>query len=216
MKAVLFDLDNTLYDAKQYFLGAFNEVAQHLSNEHRIPKPAVKKKLQNIYETKTSMYSHLFDDLLNEFGLEKELGNVIRIFNDHDCKLQPYQDIPPTLVGLKRKGIKLGIVTDGDVKRQKRKIKALGLESFFDVVTFAKEIAPKPSPTPYLTALASIGIEATDAFFVGDNPLLDFEGAKVAGMKTIRILRGEFSKIPRNEFIDFEIEKANELLGIVS
>ena len=45
MKAALFDLDNTLYDAQQYFLGAFIDVSKYIAAKHDIPERAVYKAL---------------------------------------------------------------------------------------------------------------------------------------------------------------------------
>lgn len=216
MIAVVFDLDNTLYDTKQYFLGAFNKIAEYLSKKYQIPKQKVYKKLVSIWEEKTSMYPHLFDDLLSFLDLEKELENVIKIFNEYSGKLKPYFDVISTLRELRNKNFKLGIITDGNVKRQKRKIKLLRIADFFDVIIFTKEFgSPKPSHTPFLKTLEELSVGQQNSFYVGDNPLVDFEGAKKVGMRTVRILRSEFKNVPSNKYVDFEIEDFNKLIEIV-
>ena len=79
MKAILFDLDNTLYDGKQYNLGAFNKIAKYLSKKYSLSRQEIYKKLVNLWKKKTSMYPHLFDDLLNSLDLKNELENIIKI-----------------------------------------------------------------------------------------------------------------------------------------
>ena len=54
-----------------------------------------------------------------------------------------------------------------------------------------------------------------NSFYVGDNPLLDFKGAKKIGMKTIRILKGEFRNMSKNKYIDYEIKEIKEVLNII-
>lgn len=217
MNAIIFDLDNTLYDVEQYFLGVFDEIAGYLSKEYHISGQATYKNLVNLWKIKTSMYPHLFDDLLNSLGLENELENVIKIFNDYDGKLKPYPSVIPTLKELKKRNYKLGIITDGHVERQKRKINSLGLGGFFGVIVFTKELYnPKPSEIPFQEVINKLKITPQQSFYVGDNPLIDFEGAKKVGMKTVRVLRGEFKNIPRNEHIDYEIEEFKELLEVVN
>lgn len=216
MKAALFDLDNTLYDAQQYFLGAFSDVSKYISARHNIPEQAVYKTLVELWREKTSMYPYLFNELLNLFQLAQgSVEDIVRIFNEHNGIIELYPDVIPTLQGLRERHYKLGIITDGNVERQKRKIELLKLDHLFDVIIYAKEIESKPSPLPFLTALAKLNVEASEAFYVADNPLLDFNGAKEVGMKTVRVLRGEFTKVARNEYIDFEIEKLDKLLEIV-
>lgn len=215
MKAALFDLDNTLYDAQQYFLGAFTDVSKYISAKHDIPERAVYKALVKLWKEKTSMYPYLFNDLLELLHLGQDsLPTVVKTFNEYAGTIELYPDAIPTLRSLKETGVKLGIITDGNVKRQKRKIELLGLSPLFDAIIYAEEAAPKPSPTPFLAALERLNVRAADAFYIADNPLIDFRGAKEAGMKTIRVLQGEFAVIPRNEHIDFEIEKLSELVEL--
>lgn len=216
MKAIIFDLDNTLYDAEQYYKGAFRRIAEYLSKKCNFSKKEIYKTLENLWREKTSMYPYLFDDLLDFLDLKNDLRNVIKIFNDYDVELKPYPDVIPTLKELKRRNYKLGILTDGDVERQKRKIKLLGLDMFFDVIIFTEELGnPKPSEIPFQEAINKLKVNPQKSFYVGDNPLIDFEGAKKVGMRTVRILRGEFMKIPKNGYIDYEVEEIKELLEVV-
>lgn len=215
MKAVIFDLDNTLYNVEQYYLGAFKEIADYLSRKYGLSKQEIYKRLVNLWRGKTSMYSHLFDDLLDLFELGNELRNVIKIFNNYDGELKPYPDVTSTLKELKKRNCKLGILTDGNVERQKRKIKLLGLDRFFDVIVFTKELDnPKPSEIPFQEAINKLEVSPQKSFYVGDNPLIDFEGAKKMGMKTVRVLKGEFRNIPKNRYIDYEINELKELLNM--
>jgi len=216
MKAALFDLDNTLYDAQQYFLGAFTDVSKYISAKHDIPERAVYKALVKLWKEKTSMYPYLFNDLLELLYLSQDgISTLVRTFNEYAGKIEPYPDAIPTLHKLKETGVKLGIITDGNMERQKRKIELLGLTFLFDVIIYAEEMASKPSPISFLAALERLHIKATDACYIADNPLIDFKGAKEAGIKTTRILRGEFAEVPRTEYIDFEIKTLDQLLEIV-
>lgn len=216
MKAMIFDVDNTLYDVKQYFSGAFAAISEYLSSKYNISKNDLYGRLLKLWEEKTSMYPHLLDDLVRAFNIdENEVRAIVKIFNEHNEKLKPYSDVIPTLQELKKRRYQLGIITDGDVKRQKRKIESLGLKHFFDVIIYSKKINPKPSSSPYLKALEELGIKPSDAFYVADNPLVDFEGAKKIGMATVRILRGEFKKLPKNDYIDYEVTEIKKLLKVL-
>ena len=217
MKAIIFDLDNTLYNVEQYCFGAFEEIAECLSKKHDLSKQESYKRVVKLWRGKTSMYSHLFDELLDLLDLGNELENVIEIFNNYDGELKPYPDVIPTLRELKKRNCKLGMITDGNVERQKRKIRLLGLEGFFDAIVFTKELDnPKPSEIPFQEAISELKTTPQKPFYVGDNPLIDFEGAKKVGMKTVRVLKGEFKNIPKNGYIDYDVKGIKELLEVVN
>ena len=207
MPAVFFDLDNTLYDVEQYFSGAFHDVAEYLSRKYQMSETDIHDELMDLWKTKTSMYPHIFDVLLDNIGVDGELEGVVGLFNSYDFKIKPYPDVIPALEELKREKHVMGLITDGNTDRQKRKIRSSGLIDFFDVVIYTKEIGnPKPSEIPFIKAMSAVSADPQDSHYIGDNPIIDFIGAKIAGMKTVRIIRGEFRHCPTNEYIDYEIE----------
>ena len=217
MKTVIFDLDNTLYDVEQYFTGAFDHVSKYLSKKYRIDENKIYSNLMTAWKKETSMYLHLFDDVLKNFELENEVPNVVDIFNGYDGPLKPYDDVISILKILRQKSCKLGIVTDGLVKKQERKIRSLGIKNYFDEITFTKEFdSPKPSPVSFQKILEKLKEESQNSYYVGDNPSLDFKGAKEIGMTTVRILRGEFKHIPSKNDVDFEIKNFSELVKVVN
>jgi putative hydrolase of the HAD superfamily len=93
MKTIFFDLDNTLYDAKQYHLGSFKEISEYLSKKYNRSKNKIYKRLIKLLKEKTSFYPYLFDDLLNFLNLKEELEKVIKIFNNYNGKIRPYPDV---------------------------------------------------------------------------------------------------------------------------
>jgi len=214
MKAIIFDLDNTLFDVEQYFSGAFSDIANYLEEKYQVSSIEIHTKLMDIWKEKTSMYTHLFDDLLNELDLENELEKVVQIFNDFDGDLKPYPDTIPLLTMLQQAHFKLGIITDGNIQRQRRKINLLGIGHFFDVILLTKELGQsKLTKGPFQKALDELETTPECSFYIGDNPNLDFIGAKKTGLKTVRLLKGEFKNTPRNEYIDYEINELKELSG---
>jgi len=217
MQAIFFDLDNTLYDVEQYFTAAFMEVSKYLSKKHKLKENEIYEKLMEKWKSKTSMYPKLFNDVLDSLGIKNELDAVVNIFNNHEVELKPYSDVISSLKKLKEKGFKIGIISDGNVKRQKRKINSLGIKDYFDVMVFTNEIKEsKSSDIPFKKAISNLKEPVKKAFYIGDNPHLDFKGAKEAGMITIRILKGEFKDMPSDEFIDYEINKISEIIRMVT
>jgi putative hydrolase of the HAD superfamily len=99
-------------------------------------------------------------------------------------------DALPVLLGLERRGVKTGIVSNtpwgspGRVWRSE--LARHELLNAVDAVVFCQDVGwRKPHPTPFRRALELIGVAAKDAAFVGDNPVWDVEGAESAGLLPI-------------------------------
>lgn len=214
--AVLFDLDDTLYDAGQYYRGAFGEISSYITGKHGFSGEDVFQMLVRLWREKTSMYPHLFNDLIAGLKLEpEEPESLVRIFNGYNGKIEPYPGVVPTLKWLRGEKYKLGVITDGNLERQTRKLEMLGLGHYFNTIVYTQEIAPKPSPLPFTVALNRLGTRAEDTFYVANNPLIDFQGAREIGLHTVRILGGEFAELSSNEDVEFEIEEMNKLIEII-
>lgn len=215
MSAIFFDLDNTIYDYQQYVLGAFKEISWWLGKKYNLSQKKIYLKLVKLWRRKSSAYPHLFNDLLKESNLEdgKAVKSIVRIFNRHQGRLKPYPGVIKTLRELKKQGCSLGIITDGHIERQRRKINALSIKNFFKVIIYTKKIAAKPSAKPF--SVAAKKIKTFNCIYVGDNPEIDFEGAKACGMTTVRLLKGEFKSRPKNKYVDYEIKEFNEIINYI-
>ncbi|MGA2461292.1 MAG: HAD-IA family hydrolase [Candidatus Bathyarchaeia archaeon] len=214
IKSIVFDLDNTLYDARQYFSGAFKDIAKYLSAQYGLSQRKAWKVLMDTWVKRTSAYPYLFDDALASLGVRCDMKQLVRVFNNYSAEITPYHDTVPTLRALRRREVKLGILTEGNPSRQRRKIRLLGLRDLFKVVVVVGKGTSKSSPKPFLRTLRALRGRPNESLYVADNPLLDFRGAKTAGMGTVRLLRGEFKRVPKNEDIDLEIRRLGRILSI--
>ena len=198
-------------------MGAFEDIAEYLSKNYKIDKNKSYQFLVKLWKKKSSAYPHLFDDLLDHFNVKENVKIIVQIFNEHPIEsFHLYPDSIPTLKKLKHEGYKIGIITDGDVHRQKRKIESSSLKWLVNFVTYTKESKPKPSSIPFVTSLNKMKVRPSDAIYVADNPFLDFKGAKRAGLKTIRILRGEFAGVKGVDEIDYTIKDLKELWKVIN
>jgi putative hydrolase of the HAD superfamily len=89
---------------------------------------------------------------------------------------------------------RLGLLSDGYLEVQQRKLHALNLAHYFDAAVFSDKWgreAWKPSVKPFEEILSLLRTEASAAIYVGDNPTKDFLGARQIGMFTIWVKRPE-------------------------
>lgn len=100
-----------------------------------------------------------------------------------------YPDVQPALEALRRRTVRLGIVSNFSW-RLPELVAALGLGDWFDVVVTSARIGyRKPRPEIFQRALAEAGVPAGAALHVGDDPVCDQAGARSAGLKALLIDR---------------------------
>jgi putative hydrolase of the HAD superfamily len=91
-----------------------------------------------------------------------------------------------TLTALQAQGIRLGIVTNGTAQGQRTKISQLGIRPYLSAVVISEAVQiEKPDPRIFARALAEVGCQASQAWFVGDHPVNDVLGAAAAGLRPI-------------------------------
>lgn len=189
LRAIVFDLDDTLYPERAFVLSGFRAVAHWVEKQLGVPGEEVLSELFQLF--KSGVRGNTFDLWLEGRGFKpKELvSQMVAVYREHQPDIMPYPGVPDLLARL-RSSFRLGLLTDGYMEVQKRKLAALGLERFFDAVIFTdkwgKE-AWKPNAYPFKVILNSLGVLGCEALYIGDNPKKDFFGAKQLGMWTTRI-----------------------------
>ena len=220
-KAVIFDLDNVLFNEQDYIKAAYRNIAAFLSKCHRLQEEQVYQKLLNDLQKKTSLYSRLFNDLLADLGLDQALlAEILKIYANVTVDLKLYPGAEHLLETLRKQGTRLGLVTNGNVETQRNKVRLLGIEKYFDVVVYARELGKeheKPNPEVYRVIIQTLHCTPEETICIGDNPYTDFSGAKKLGMRTVRLLSGEFRNIRLSEEYEAEstIRNLEEFFTII-
>ena len=193
IKAVIFDLDNTLYDQREYIKLLLKLISRIISQEYGLESEKNYHWLIDHWIKKGPFYKYYFDDVVTHFDLKKE---EIRRFIDISQTFKPdtmqlYPEAEKVLSELKKK-YRLFLLTDGNVLAQRNKIEALKISGFFEKIIFTAEFKQKPHPSSYLEVLNSFSLNANEVACVGDNPLVDFCSPNELRMITIRIKKGYF------------------------
>jgi putative hydrolase of the HAD superfamily len=98
---------------------------------------------------------------------------------------EPYAGVRPTLVALTKAGLRLGVLTDAPRFKAYQRLEAAGLADFFEFVVCPDDSgARKPMLPAFKAALDLFGLPPTQVLMVGDWPEKDMAGAKAAGMRT--------------------------------
>jgi putative hydrolase of the HAD superfamily len=187
-RAILFDLDDTLYDLYTYRTGRLQRALVDIF--------ATYTHLDHDALIHASVTEHVFmrqlPDFLRRRGIEDEalIAAACDVYERGWFEeMELADDAVHTLQEL-RKRFKLGLVTNGPSWSQRPKIERFGLAALMDVLVVSEEVGvAKPDPTIFRIALERLGITPAEALFVGDSPEHDLRGAAAVGMPCIWIDR---------------------------
>jgi len=220
IRAVIFDLDNTLTDfmrmKDQAVEGAIDGMIDAGLTGSR---EEIKEKIYKIYRREGIEYQNVFDLFLQEEQgrLDHKLlaAAIIGYRRARDSFLVLYPHVHVTLVELIRRGVKLAVISDAPALQAWLRLAQLKLETFFEhVVTFDDTGERKPSAAPFRKALSLLGVGPSEVLMVGDWPERDVVGASQVGIRTVFARYGDtFGTIDSGA--DFEIDDVLGLLSIV-
>ncbi len=214
IKALVFDLDDTLYYEKEYVFGAFKEVAYYLGNKYGKSEEELYIRMKDILEI--SGRGKIFNIICAENNFKEDIEDLVEIYRNSKPKLELYDDSKEFLIWAREIGYKLGVITDGCSKVQWSKIEALKVEQLVDKVIVTDDLGKefwKPHKKSYINMMNYFNINVNEGIYIGDNPNKDFIGAKQLGMKTIRIIRENGDHI--KTFLDKEYEADSNITNFI-
>jgi putative hydrolase of the HAD superfamily len=198
-RAVVFDLDDTLYPERDFVLGGFLAAARWAETHLGIPADDGYTELRRLYES--GVRGDTFNRWLEALGIEAApiVPRLVDAYRRHEPRLEPFPDAVGVLYRL-RPRLRVGLLSDGYLDVQRRKLDALNVAHLFDAVVFSDEWgreAWKPSTRPFLAILEQLQVAAASTVYVADNPLKDFLGARQLGISTVQVVRagGEYASV---------------------
>jgi putative hydrolase of the HAD superfamily len=220
IKAVIFDLDNTLVDfmaMKRQAIGA--AINAMIDAGLQLSREEIQQRIDAIYKEKGIEFQNVFDQLLyDEFqkvNYKILSAGVIAYRQAREAALSLYPHVYTTLMNLLKMGLKLGVVSDAPAKEAWLRLTYLNLHHIFDhIVTFEDTGKRKPDPAPFEKILSLLQVEPSEALMIGDWAERDMVGAAKVGMKTVFARYGDtFGTVETNA--DYEVNDIAELLEIV-
>lgn len=197
IKAVIFDLDDTLISERKYIISGYRHVAKLLSDKVGIDKQLIFDILMELFQSSPKkVFNRLFNKLQMPY-VEEDILNLVEAYRNHMPDIQFYDDVLPYLELLKVKGIKTGIITDGYISTQRNKLKVLNTDKYFDHIIVTEELGReywKPHPKSFEMMNKILKVEFNEMIYVGDNPEKDFYISSVYPIKTVRICRESIYK----------------------
>jgi putative hydrolase of the HAD superfamily len=220
IRAIIFDLDNTLTDFVKMKDVSIQAAADAMIDAGlTLPREEMTKKIYAIYEDEGIEYQKVFDKFL-----QMELGHidhkvlataVVAYRKARDSSLVLYPHVTLALMELIKRGLRLAVVSDAPRAQAWLRLCHLSLQHFFEhVITFEDTGERKPSAQPFKRALSLLEVKPSEALMVGDWPERDMVGASKLGIKTVFARYGDtFGTV--HSGADFEMDDIIELVDIV-
>jgi len=189
LKAVVFDLDDTLYPERQYVVSGFRAVADWCEEKLGLCADDCAAELEALLDQ--GVRGDTFNELLRHYGLQPQelVPQMVSLYRRHRPEIALYPGIAELLIRLKKFHL-LGLVSDGPVEMQRSKLDALQLHSSLDAVVLSDEFGVafrKPSAKPFEAVIEKLKVYPHEAVYVAENCLKDFIGPRKLGMRSVRV-----------------------------
>jgi putative hydrolase of the HAD superfamily len=190
ISALVFDLDDTLFPERDYVLSGFQAVDAWLRNEKAIAGFEEQAKAEFFAGSR----GDIFNRALRSLGVRDEpelVRQMVEVYRAHHPQIRLFPDARWALDHFAQSK-KLGLLTDGYLSVQQRKVAALGIAGRFQAIVYSDRFGRegwKPSPLPYAPIAGNLGCEPSECAYVADNPAKDFIAARRLNWFTVRVRR---------------------------
>lgn len=222
IKAVIFDLDDTLISEKEYIRSGYKQVAIEIAKKYVLDKKYVYKILLDTFEENPqNVFNRVLDKLSIYYEIE-DIKRLVKVYRSHKPEIKLYDDAKYIIETLYKRRVKLGIITDGYIITQKNKLEVLGIEKYFEYIIITDELGRefwKPHRKSYDIMKNKLKVNYDEMIYVGDNVSKDFVTANKLGIETVFINRedGVYSKIKKHKsyLANLEVKDLKELKNLI-
>ncbi len=227
IECVIFDLDDTLYDC----------FGQRVRLTHRFAaaamvKAGIRADAAAVYRARMKAFRddptlrHIDEIVCRRFGRNQKqdkerISEAARdaYFNCPVGKLTLFRGSRPLIHFLRKRGVRIFVVTFGEPKIQRAKVRALGLEDepAIEAIYYADRAKAMTKDVALRQIQKKTGLPPGHILVVGDRPLSEIRAGKSLRMHTVRLKRGEFaSQQPAGpeETADYEVRTISEVRGL--
>ena len=243
LKAILFDMDNTLFDFVAAKLAACREILAYLEEvngtEGEEEGEGERKREEGGKEVKAGAEGELFRYFLRGVHGFEDYENIRDYMQERSIFTPPayskcceiyekeklenlklYPGVRATFSELEKLDLKLAVITDANSNHARARLVKVGLLEAFELTVAADMTGrKKPDPEPFLFALRSLGVKPGETLVVGDNLIRDIAPARKLGLHTAYAAYGDWKEW-RNpgetaQAFDFRLDAFPDLLECI-
>ena len=219
IRAICFDLDNTLWDVWPVIIRAEQAMYDFLAQ--RYPRVVAGMTIEAMREARARVaidhphMSHDFSfmrkqalrDHASAYGYEARMAEeAFEVFIRARNEIELYEEVRPALEALRGR-YRLFTASNGNAD-----LGRIGLAHLFERSIAAREVGVlKPDKAVFLKVIEATDLQPAEVLFVGDDPELDVEGARRAGMQPVWINRDGVQWPATLEPPPYSVKSLNEL-----
>ncbi len=224
-KGIFFDAGNTLLRVYPSVGIIYSEVAQHFGAN--LSPEAVEESFKKIWSKMNPLVSNQGQRLTYEKERDWWKFIVNEVFRGHvefkdfdaffhhlyerfaeTASWRLYDEVVTVLQVLKERGYRLAVISNWD-SRLPSLLDELKISDYFETVVVSALVGyEKPHPAIFQIALERTGMQPSDVTYIGDDPVLDYQAAKSAGMRAFHL-----DRLERFDWHSEKIVSLNELLS---
>lgn len=203
VEAVVFDLDDTLFDhtssSRRALEGWLRTLGVPVSPSLAAEWSTVEARHFETWRVGAISFEEQRRRRLRDFlplidrpvGADAELDSVFAGYlHCYEESWQAFDDAHPALDELTAAGLVLAVLTNGTAAQQQAKVERIGVAARLAAVVTSEELGvAKPAPKAYLATCQRIGSDPTRTLHVGDRHDLDVVAARAAGLPALHLDR---------------------------
>ncbi len=208
-KVIVFDLDDTLIKEKDYLKSAYREIAGLVDKNDE----SLYTKMLDLFEKEENVFAYL------ETNYKTTIKELLPIYRNHFPKISLVPGAENILDSCIKRNYTIGLITDGRSITQRNKIKAVGVENYFDKIIISEEFgSEKPSEKNFMVFDEFEG----GKYYIADNTRKDFITPNKLGWTTICVLddgeniHSQDFELSKEYLPEYAINKIEEVKGLIS
>ncbi len=197
IKAVIFDIEDTLYDSSlQMRMARLNAIRAMIESGLPMDLEVGYRRLEEVVSKYGPHYNRHFDKLLEHLGLRWNprviAAGVVAYRETSQAYLKPFSDTLPTLIKLRDQKYKLGVVSDGIAVKEWQKLIQLGVHHLFHSVVISEECGViELTSKPFEICLKELNARPEETIYVSSRVNKTIPYANRLGLISVRLRRGD-------------------------
>ncbi|MCF7560041.1 HAD family hydrolase [Sabulilitoribacter multivorans] len=214
---VVFDLDDTLYNEIDFLKSAYKEISVKISKEVSVKSLIIYNQMLEWFYNN----HNVFERVIKAYNSSLNVEELLNIYRTHRPNLQLEKSKVGVLNDLKKRGVFMGLLTDGRSHQQRSKIEALKLNNWISEIVISEEFGSEKPDVNNYKYFENVFGEAQYSY-IGDNIKKDFVTPNKLGWTTIclndnglNIHKQTTSMVQKEYLAQYKIDEFSELMKIV-